>query len=112
MTNSLLKKKQNRFFASYIGKLLKVEHPKKGITTNTKQQLNSVFCYLSNCLSADSKKMARISSKKTISESEILAVVCINFPRKILQPRVIKVKSRMKRALVDRKKQVLHFLHR
>ena len=83
MTNSLPKKKQNRFFASYIGKLLKVEHPKKGVTTNTKQQLNSVFCYLSNCLSADSKKMARISSKKTISESEILAVVCINFPRKI-----------------------------
>ena len=83
MTKSLLTKKRNRFFASYIGKLLKGSHPKKGVTTNTKQQLNSICCYLAKCLSTDSKTMATISNKKTISEGEVLSVICISFPNKI-----------------------------
>lgn len=83
MTKSLLMKKRNRFFASYIGKLLKGSHPKKGVTTNTKQQLNSICCYLAKCLSTDSKTMATISNKKTISEGEVLSVICISFPNKI-----------------------------
>ena len=96
MTKSLLTKKRNRFFASYIGKLLKGSHPKKGVTTNTKQQLNSICCYLAKCLSTDSKTMATISNKKTISEGEVLSVICISFPNKIYL-RANKVNSKIKK---------------
>ena len=65
------KKKQFRYFDSYISKLLKIGQPEKGITANARQQFNSVLVYITEILADKAISVALRSNKKTVSAEEI-----------------------------------------
>ena len=74
-----LKKKKIRFYEAYIAKLLKKLKPSSGITSNSKQQLNSVLCSISKILAKKILSLTHMLGKKTISCKEVCAVVEITF---------------------------------
>ena len=74
-----LKKKRSRFFETYITKLLKQVSDTNGITTNSKQQLNSAICIISKILSTHIISLTEIAKKKTISEKEVKNALRIVF---------------------------------
>ena len=74
-----LRKKRSRFFETYITKLLKQVSDTNGITTNSKQQLNSAICIISKILSTHIISLTEIAKKKTISEKEVKNALRIVF---------------------------------
>ena len=72
-------KNKNRYFESYISKVLNHTSPNNGITSNAKQQLNSVICILGKEISKLSIQLTEISKKKTISHKEIINTIKIIF---------------------------------
>lgn len=74
-----LKKKKMRFYEAYISKLLKKIKPNGGITSNSKQQLNSALCNISKILAAKTLEFTNMMGKKTISGKEICSVTEILF---------------------------------
>ena len=72
-------KKKTRFFETYISKVLKQVSPTNGITSNSKQQLNSAVCIISKELSHLVMKLTEFSKKKTISEKQVTNAVKIVF---------------------------------
>jgi histone H3/H4 len=69
------KKKKTRLFETYISKVLKQIDPRNGITSNSKQQLNSAICIIAKKIADMALKLTIISKKKTISSKEISNVV-------------------------------------
>ena len=67
-----VKKKQFRFFDTYIGKLLKQINSEKGITANTRQQLNSVLQFVTEILANKAQDITLKTQKRTISDAEVL----------------------------------------
>lgn len=65
------KKKKTRNFEIYISKVLKQVSPSNGITSNSKQQLNSVICIIAKEISKTVLQLTEISKKRTISYKEI-----------------------------------------
>ena len=78
-----LKKKKIRFYEAYIAKLLKKIKVNSGITSNSKQQLNSVLCIMSKILSKKILDITLMLSKKTISCKEVFSVLEIVFGKKL-----------------------------
>lgn len=76
----IMKKKKTRFFEIYISKLLKEISPQNGMTTNSKQQLNSVLCYICRIISNIVVTLTEISGKKTISDKEVKNALLILLP--------------------------------
>jgi histone H3/H4 len=72
-------KKKNRYFESYISKILNHTSPINGITYNAKQQLNSAICIVAKEISKLSIQLTEISKKKTISDKEIINSIKIIF---------------------------------
>jgi histone H3/H4 len=68
----IVKKKKTRYFEIYISKVLKQVSPKNGITSNSKQQLNSILCKIAEIISQNISKLTIISKKKTVSEKEVI----------------------------------------
>lgn len=68
-------------FQNHIARLLKTLTD-NGITSNAKQQLNSILCILSKIISNKAIELVIYSSKKTLSEKEIIGatLLCINPP--------------------------------
>jgi hypothetical protein len=66
-----VKKKKNRYFETYISKVLKSITEDNGITINAKQQLNSALCLISKYLALKSRELVFISKKKTMSIKQI-----------------------------------------
>lgn len=73
-------KKQNRFYDSYIPRLLRSNGTKNGITGNARMQLNSVLCYVTDILATKSRRLASVSNRRTVSEKEILNSLRLCFP--------------------------------
>ena len=74
-----VKKKKIHFFETYISKILKELSLKNGITSNSKQQLNSAICIIAKQISTTVIKLTEISKKKTISSKEVSNAVSIIF---------------------------------
>lgn len=68
---SSVKKKKNRYFETYISKVLKSITNDNGITINAKQQLNSALCLISKYLALKSRELVFVSKKKTMSVKQI-----------------------------------------
>lgn len=66
-----IKRKQSRFFETYISKVLKSISSESGITSNAKQQLNSAICVISQKTARFVSDLTAISEKKTISVEEV-----------------------------------------
>jgi histone H3/H4 len=75
----VVKKKKSRFFETYISKVLKQLSDKNGITSNSKQQLNSVLCIVSRKISSMVARLTEIAKKKTISDKEVSNAISIIF---------------------------------
>jgi len=88
-----MSKKQFRFYNSYISKLLKSRYPDHGLTTNSRQQLNSVVCYLSKQITDDVKTFIKVSGKRTISDSDVLSIAEIKLPKEMYEKVVKKNKD-------------------
>lgn len=67
------KKKHFRYFESYIPKFMKQNFSENGLTLNSKKQLNSALCFLSETLSQKARKLTLVVNKKTISHEDVLA---------------------------------------
>ena len=68
----IIKKKKSHFFEIYIIKVLKQICETSEITSNAKQQLNSVLCLIAKNISYLVLNLIHISKKKTISYKEIM----------------------------------------
>ena len=73
------KKKKSRFFETYISKVLKQVSPNNGITSNSKQQLNSALCIIARTISLMVVKLTEIAKKKTLSDKEVCNAVKVLF---------------------------------
>ena len=69
--NDKIKKKKSRYFETYISKVLKQVSSSNGITSNAKQQLNSVICMVAKEISKTVIHLTEIAKKKTISHKEV-----------------------------------------
>lgn len=65
------KKKKSHFFETYILKVLKQIVDNGGITSNAKQQINSVLCMLVKYISTRVLDLTILLKKKTITDKEI-----------------------------------------
>ena len=70
-TQKISKKKKQHFFETYILKVMKQISDDSSITSNAKQQINSLLCILTKYISNKVINLITISKKKTISEKEI-----------------------------------------
>jgi histone H3/H4 len=75
----VIKKKKSRFFETYISKVLKQVADKNGITSNSKQQLNSTLCIVARTISLVVTRLTEIAKKKTISDKEVANAVRVLF---------------------------------
>jgi histone H3 len=84
------KKKKSRFFELYILKLLKNVSETHGVTTNTKQQLNSILCFICKIISDKAYDLTIFAGKKTISEKEILNSLKLVLPENLCKTAIMK----------------------
>jgi len=68
----IIKKKTSHFFEIYIIKVLKQISHTSEITSNAKQQLNSVLCLIVKHISSLVINLIQLSKKKTVSYKEIM----------------------------------------
>jgi c-di-GMP-binding flagellar brake protein YcgR len=87
------KKKRFRFFDTYIGNLLKEINSEKGITANTRQQLNSVLQYVTEILANKSRDITIKTSKRTVSDAEVLTATRLSFEGEFLEDMETKIKE-------------------
>ena len=83
-----IKKKKNRFFETYLSKILKKISEKSGITSNSKQQLNSIICLIAKNISLTTINLTQIAKKKTLSEKEFQIQLKLYF-QKIYQIKLL-----------------------
>lgn len=76
---TITKKKKSRLFETYISKVLKQVAGKNGITSNSKQQLNSAICFVARTISIMVVRLTEIAKKKTMSDKEVSNAVKILF---------------------------------
>ena len=74
------KKKRTRFYEIYLTKLLKQVSGENGITSNSKQQLNSILCAITRLVSARVNELTEMARKKTMSEKEVVNALHVLFP--------------------------------
>ena len=79
----IIKKKKTRFFETYISKVLKQVSDSNGITSNSKQQLNSALCLISRMIATTVITLTEMAKKKTMSEKEIKNAILIVLPAKL-----------------------------
>ena len=89
-------KKKHHFFETYISKVLNQVYPNNGITSNSKQQLNSAICIIAKEISSISMKLTEISKKKTISDKEIINAVKIIFSGDLYRNSIIEGEKSIK----------------
>ena len=80
---SVTRRKRTRFYEIYLSKLLKQVSEDNGITSNSKQQLNSVLCLISRLLATKVNDLTEIAKKKTISEKEVNNAINVLFPAEL-----------------------------
>jgi histone H2A len=73
------KRKKSRFFETYISKVLKQLPNNNGITSNSKQQLNSALCVIARTISSTASRLTEIGKKKTMSDKEVCNAVKLIF---------------------------------
>lgn len=66
-----MKKKKTRFFEIYISKVLKKISDRNGITSNAKQQLNSILCSTARIFSDTIITLTQVAKKRTVSPKEV-----------------------------------------
>ena len=92
------KKKKSRFFETYISKVLKQVSESNGITSNSKQQLNSALCLISRIIARTAITLTEMAKKKTMSDKEIKNALLIILPGQLAA-----------NAIIEGQKAVLHF---
>ena len=76
---NVLKKKKSRYFETYINKVLRKSFPDGGVTSNSKQQLNSMLCIIANIISEKSVEFTKLAKKRTLSDREVVNAVQVLF---------------------------------
>ena len=79
------RKKQFRYFDSYVPKVLKKSYPENGITANARQQVNSILCHVAKILSRESRHLAKVSGKRTVSDDHVLSAVQLHVSEDIFK---------------------------
>jgi len=74
------KKKRTRFYEIYLTKLLKQISGENGITSNSKQQLNSILCSTTRLISTRVNDLTEMAKKKTMSDKEVVNALHVLFP--------------------------------
>jgi histone H3 len=88
------KKKKNHFFETYISKVLKQVSKTNGITSNAKQQLNSILCIIMKIICSYGASLTEIAKKKTLSEKEIINALRVILPENLSKNAILQgVKS-------------------
>jgi hypothetical protein len=83
------KKKKTRFFETYISKVLKKFSDFNGITSNSKQQLNSALCLISRLIATTVITLTEMAKKKTMSEKEVKNALLIILPEQLAANAII-----------------------
>lgn len=83
------KKKKTRFFETYISKVLKQVSDSNGITSNSKQQLNSALCLISRLIATTVITLTEMAKKKTMSDKEVKNALLIVLPEQLAANAII-----------------------
>jgi histone H3 len=83
------KKKKTRFFETYISKVLKQVSDSNGITSNSKQQLNSALCLISRLIATTVITLTEMAKKKTMSDKEVKNALLIILPEQLAANAII-----------------------
>lgn len=86
-TTETKRKKRTRYFETYILKLIRVAN--HGITSNGKQQLNSLICVLAQRLSEMSRTLTGVANKKTLSDKEVESATQLLLTGELLEKALI-----------------------
>lgn len=86
---AIAKKKKTRFFETYISKVLKQVSDSNGITSNSKQQLNSALCLISKLIASTVITLTEMAKKKTMSDKEIKNALLIVLPSQMAANAII-----------------------
>jgi histone H3 len=78
------RKKKSRFFETYIHRVIKQVSSNHGITSNSKQQINSALCIISRTISLFASRLTEIADKKTVSDKEVANAVRVLFTGDLL----------------------------
>ena len=79
-TPKIVKRKRARFFEIYISRVLRRVSENNGITSNARQQLNSILCLVAKLVSSKVIALTEIAKKKTISKKEVINALHILLP--------------------------------
>lgn len=90
------KRKKRRYFETYISKVLKSISSKSGITSNSKQQLNSVIYIVAKNISDKVIKLTQFSKKKTLSDKEVINAVKLLFSGELCKNSIIEGNKSLK----------------
>ena len=74
------KKKKFRYFDSYIPKVLKHSFENSGITSDARQQLNSILIMFATKISENTLRLTNFASKRTLSVKEVAGGVSLFLP--------------------------------
>jgi len=80
---SNMKKKKSRYFEIYISKIIKNISTNSGITSNAKQQFNSILCIITKIITDKTRGLSEVSNKKTVSEKEISNSLKLILPQQL-----------------------------
>lgn len=73
-------KNTNRYFEVYIPKVMKTITTDRSITSNAKQQLNSIMCLLTEELTKQVYWLTLLAGKKTMSTKQLSNAIRLSFP--------------------------------
>ena len=91
-----MKKKKTRFFEIYISKLLRTISETNGITSNSKQQLNSIICQIAQLFTSKCLELTEIASRKTISEKQVKNAALFILPKELSSKALIQCEKAIK----------------
>ncbi len=76
-------KKQFRYYHNYIPRFLKSNYPDNGVTSNCRDQLNSLLCNLTKIIADKSISIIKYNNKRTITPSDVSGAISIILSREM-----------------------------
>lgn len=86
-------KKQFRYYHNYIPRFIKEKYPDNGVTSNCRDQLNSLLCNLTEILANKSITIIKHNNKRTITPNDVKGAISIILSREMCKNIMVEYES-------------------
>jgi histone H3/H4 len=86
-------KKQFRYYHNYIPRFIKEKYPDNGVTSNCRDQLNSLLCNLTEILANKSMSIVKHNNKRTITPNDVKGSISIILSREMCASIMVEYES-------------------